>query len=147
MTVLVLGSTGSTGRRVTRQLRERDVPARAASRHGEVPFDWSVPATWGPALADVSAIYVMAPDGVPVEEAFVQQAVAAATGRPVDYKGSPQDFTAANPDAPEEALTAFTRQLVLGDATPTTTVEDVTGRPPISFRTYADAAAASGAWT
>lgn len=73
--------------------------------------------------------------------------ISAATGRQIDYKGSPQDFTAANPDAPEEALTAFTRQLVLGDATPTTTVADVTGRPPIPFRTYAEAAAASGAWT
>ncbi|GAA1555318.1 hypothetical protein GCM10009789_05950 [Kribbella sancticallisti] len=259
MTVLVLGSTGSTGRRVTRQLRERGVPTRAASRHGEVPFDWSRPDTWGPALTDVSAIYVMAPDGVPVEEAFVQQAVSAgverlvllstmngeeigddrllaaeqlvrdsgtawsivrahwfnqnfdegfflpavlagelvipladqrqafvdaediaavavealvgdnhagqtyevtgpealtfgdaatiisvATGRPIHYKGSPDDYRTANPDAPEEAVTAFTRQLVLGDATPTNTVDRLTGRPPVDFRTYAAAAAAGG---
>jgi uncharacterized protein YbjT (DUF2867 family) len=74
-TVLVLGATGSTGKRVTRQLRDRGVVARAAARQGEVQFDWTRPDTWQPALAGVSAIYLMAPDGVPVEQAFVAEAV------------------------------------------------------------------------
>lgn len=73
-TVLVLGATGSTGRRVTRQLRDRGVSARAAARQGEVQFDWTRPETWAPALAGVSALYLMAPDGVPVEPAFVELA-------------------------------------------------------------------------
>jgi uncharacterized protein YbjT (DUF2867 family) len=75
MTLLVLGATGSTGRRVTRLLRERDVAVRAASRHGEVVFDWTDPLTWSPALEGVTGIYVMAPDGVPVEPDFIEQAV------------------------------------------------------------------------
>ncbi len=75
MAVLVLGATGSTGRRVTRLLREREVAVRPASRHGEVTFDWADPQTWGPALEDVTGIYVMAPDGVPVEPDFIEQAV------------------------------------------------------------------------
>src|SRR3954447_24241771 len=74
-TVLVLGATGSTGRRVTRQLTDRGVIARAAARQGEVQFDWTRPDTWQPALMGVSAIYLMAPDGVPVERAFVAEAV------------------------------------------------------------------------
>ncbi|MGC4937416.1 SDR family oxidoreductase [Kribbella sp. DT2] len=81
MTVLVLGSTGSTGRRVADQLRSRDVPVRAASRFGDVRFDWSEPDTWAAALEGVSAIYVMAPDGVPVEPAFITQAVSAGVER------------------------------------------------------------------
>ncbi|ADB35614.1 NmrA family protein [Kribbella flavida DSM 17836] len=81
MTVLVLGSTGSTGRRVTEQLRDRSVAVRAASRRGETVFDWARPETWSPALDGVTAVYVMAPDGVPVEPAFVAQAVAAGVER------------------------------------------------------------------
>jgi uncharacterized protein YbjT (DUF2867 family) len=76
MTVLVLGSTGSTGRRVTQQLRNRGVEVRAASRHGETLFDWERPETWGPALDGISAVYVMAPDGVPVEPDLIAAAAA-----------------------------------------------------------------------
>ncbi|TWD80031.1 uncharacterized protein YbjT (DUF2867 family) [Kribbella amoyensis] len=81
MTVLVLGSTGSTGRRVTRQLRDRGLTVRAASRHGDVAFDWTRPESWAAAVEGVSAIYVMAPDGVPVKPAFLDQAVAAGVER------------------------------------------------------------------
>ena len=48
---------------------------RAASRSGEVRFDWSDPDTWEPALSGVDRIYLMAPDGTPVDEAFVRLAV------------------------------------------------------------------------
>ncbi|GAA1557533.1 SDR family oxidoreductase [Kribbella lupini] len=74
MTVLVLGSTGSTGRRVADQLRSRDIAVRAASRSGPDVFDWSRPDTWAAALDGVRAVYVMAPDGVPVDPAFITQA-------------------------------------------------------------------------
>jgi uncharacterized protein YbjT (DUF2867 family) len=73
--VLVLGATGSTGRRVAERLQAAGWAVRAASRHSEVRFDWSDPATWEPAVADADRMYLMAPDGQPVEPAFVRRAV------------------------------------------------------------------------
>ncbi len=73
--MLVLGATGSTGRRVTDLLRARGHPVRAASRTGEVRFDWAAPDTWEPAVAGASGLYLMAPDGVPVDPEFVRCAV------------------------------------------------------------------------
>ncbi|WP_188192510.1 NAD(P)H-binding protein [Nonomuraea sp. SYSU D8015] len=73
--ILVLGATGSTGRRLTGLLRATGHVVRAASRAGETRFDWSVPATWEPAVAGVSSVYVMAPDGTPIDPAFVSLAV------------------------------------------------------------------------
>ena len=43
-TVLVLGATGKTGRRLVPRLRLRGLAVRAASRSGATPFDWSAPA-------------------------------------------------------------------------------------------------------
>jgi uncharacterized protein YbjT (DUF2867 family) len=254
MALLVLGATGSTGRRVTRLLREREVAVRPASRHGEVAFDWADPQTWGPALEGVTGIYVMAPDGVPVEPDFIEQAVetgvrrlvllstmhaeeiddrlfaaellvqesgvewtvvranwfnqnfdegffapaiqagelilplgdvrhsfvdaediaavavealtgtghigqiydvtgpealtfaeavahiSEAAGRPIHYRGTPDDYRQASSAPPEQVeaeIAYFATQLSLGDSHPTRTVEAITGRPPISFPTYA----------
>ncbi|GAB3817502.1 SDR family oxidoreductase [Kribbella italica] len=81
MTVLVLGSTGSTGRRVADQLRSRDIAVRAASRSGPDVFDWTAPDTWPAALDGITSIYVMAPDGVPVDPAFITQAAEAGVQR------------------------------------------------------------------
>ena len=47
---LVLGGTGKTGRRVLARLRSRGVPARAASRAGDPPFDWANQGTWDAVL-------------------------------------------------------------------------------------------------
>ncbi|KDE14664.1 MULTISPECIES: NAD(P)H-binding protein [Rhodococcus] len=79
--VLVLGSTGTVGRRVTRQLRERGHAVRAGSRSGDVPFDWFDPHTWKPAVSGAGAVFVMAPDGVPVADEFVDMAVAEGISR------------------------------------------------------------------
>ncbi|MGW5051803.1 SDR family oxidoreductase [Actinokineospora sp. NPDC004072] len=73
--ILVLGATGSTGRRVVAELRARGVPVRPASRSGEPRFDWAEPGTWEPVLAGVSGMYLMAPHELPVDPAFVRQAV------------------------------------------------------------------------
>ncbi|MBB6546157.1 NAD(P)H-binding protein [Nonomuraea rubra] len=73
--ILVLGATGSTGRRVAEQLRAAGHAVRGASRSGQATFDWSEPGTWEPALSGASALYLMAPDGVPVDPAFVSLAV------------------------------------------------------------------------
>lgn len=57
-TVLVLGGTGKTGRRVVERLQTRGVEVRVGSRSAAPPFEWEDPATWGPALAGVTAVYV-----------------------------------------------------------------------------------------
>ncbi|MGW2595960.1 NmrA family NAD(P)-binding protein [Streptomyces klenkii] len=86
--VLVLGATGKTGRRVVRTLRGAGVAVRAASRSGEVRFDWTEPATWAGALDGASAVYLVAPDeGYDAVPRFVAQAAAAGVGRFVALSG------------------------------------------------------------
>ncbi|MEU8361897.1 NAD(P)H-binding protein [Nonomuraea sp. NPDC048882] len=73
--ILVLGATGTTGRRVAGQLRAAGHRVRAASRSAETRFDWTDPATWQAAVSGASALYLMAPDGTPIDPAFVSLAV------------------------------------------------------------------------
>jgi uncharacterized protein YbjT (DUF2867 family) len=74
--ILVLGATGKTGRRLVRRLRAAGETVRAASRSGEVRFDWYEPATWQAALTGASAVYVVAPENDPTPaHDFVKQAV------------------------------------------------------------------------
>ncbi|WP_433199311.1 NmrA family NAD(P)-binding protein [Nocardia sp. CA-107356] len=83
--VLVIGATGTTGRRVAGFLRERDVPIRLATRtpgdddRAQVRFDWADSATHVAALRGVSAVYLVAPIGVhesaPLVEPFLKVAV------------------------------------------------------------------------
>ena len=61
-TVLVLGATGKTGRRVVRRLRAAGVTVRAASRSGEVRFDWAEPDGWAAALAGARSVYLVTVD-------------------------------------------------------------------------------------
>ena len=56
--VLVLGSTGKTGRRVVERLTARGIPTRMGVRSGEPPFDWDDPDTSAPALQGVGSVYV-----------------------------------------------------------------------------------------
>ena len=53
-TILVIGSTGKTGKRVADQLEARGIPVRQGSRSADIPFDWQDPQTWAPALAGVA---------------------------------------------------------------------------------------------
>ncbi|GAA0584667.1 NAD(P)H-binding protein [Kribbella sandramycini] len=71
MTILVLGATGKTGRRVVERLRARGVDVRAASRSSEVRFDWTDSSTWADAVRDVEAMYLVAPEDPAVIEPFV----------------------------------------------------------------------------
>jgi uncharacterized protein YbjT (DUF2867 family) len=57
-TILVIGSTGKTGKRVADQLEARRIPVRHGSRTAEIPFDWDNPATWAPALAGIDKVYI-----------------------------------------------------------------------------------------
>lgn len=87
MTILVLGATGKTGRRVVRQLRADGNEVRAASRSGEVRFDWDDPQTWAAAVDGAKAVYLIAPEGPGPVEAFVAQAVRAGVERFVVVSG------------------------------------------------------------
>ncbi|MEQ4725301.1 NmrA family NAD(P)-binding protein [Nonomuraea sp. B19D2] len=55
MTILVLGGTGKTGRRVADRLTALDLPVRIGSRP---LFDWQDRATWPKALDGVTAVYL-----------------------------------------------------------------------------------------
>ena len=57
-TILVIGSTGKTGKRVADQLEARGIPVRRGSRTADIPFDWEDQQTWAPALASVDKVYV-----------------------------------------------------------------------------------------
>jgi uncharacterized protein YbjT (DUF2867 family) len=57
-TILVIGSTGKTGKRVADQLEARGIPVRHGSRSSDIAFDWDNPQTWAPALAGVDKAYI-----------------------------------------------------------------------------------------
>ena len=62
-TILVIGGTGKTGRRVAERLTARGVPVRIGSRGSQPAFDWDDPATWPAAIEGATAAYVaFAPD-------------------------------------------------------------------------------------
>ncbi|VEG58591.1 putative nucleoside-diphosphate sugar epimerase [Mycolicibacterium aurum] len=76
-TILVLGATGKTGRRISARLRVHGTPVRAASRSSETPFDWSEPEGWDAVLDGVAAVYIVAPEVVGPTHEFVARAEAA----------------------------------------------------------------------
>lgn len=81
-TTLVIGGTGTTGRRVAARLRAQGVPTRAASRSGDTFFDWGDQGTWQAALDGAAAAYIVPLDSAPSRTpALVEQAVASGVGR------------------------------------------------------------------
>ncbi|MFD5826944.1 SDR family NAD(P)-dependent oxidoreductase [Lentzea sp. NPDC060358] len=88
--VLVLGATGKTGRRVTGLLGP---VARPASRSSATRFDWSEPATWEPAVAGTTAVYVVPPENPALLAEFVPLAVrSGVTGLVLlSMRGAPDD--------------------------------------------------------
>lgn len=79
-TILVLGGTGKTGRRVAERLWARDLPVRIGSRSGDPGFDWEDRGTWAPALRGARSVYVAYyPDlGVPGAADAVEELAAEA---------------------------------------------------------------------
>jgi uncharacterized protein YbjT (DUF2867 family) len=57
-TILVIGSTGKTGKRVADRLEKRGIDVRHGSRSADIPFDWDNPQTWAPAVAGVDKVYL-----------------------------------------------------------------------------------------
>lgn len=89
-TVLVLGATGTVGRRLVAALQVRGAAVKAASRSGKpvegapgVVFDFADPATYGPALSGVTAVYVLAPTGTLDVPGTLLPVIAAAAERGV----------------------------------------------------------------
>jgi len=113
-TVLVLGGTGKTGRRVAQRLEARGMPVRVGSRSGEPPFDWENPDTWAPALGDVGAVYISyypylgVPGAVETVGSFADLAVASGVRRLVLLagRGEPEEEPAV--DAVRESGTELT---------------------------------------
>jgi uncharacterized protein YbjT (DUF2867 family) len=57
-TILVIGSTGKTGKRVAARLESLGLAVSHGSRTSETPFDWEDQQTWAPALAGVAKVYL-----------------------------------------------------------------------------------------
>ena len=56
--LLVLGSTGKTGRRIVSRLETLGQTVRHGSRRAPIPFDWHDRSTWAAALDGVTTVYV-----------------------------------------------------------------------------------------
>ena len=108
-THLVLGGTGKTGTRLTRQLVAAGATARPGSRTPAAPsagtqpvrFDWDDDSTWAPALEGVTGVYLVPPalrmDHPPLLAALSEQALAAGAQRLVLLSARGVD---AGPDNP-----------------------------------------------
>lgn len=79
--ILVIGSTGKTGRRIVQRLLNQGCAVKQASRRSDPSFDWNDQSTWNAVLDGVSAAYLSyAPDlAIPGAQetisAFVDRAV------------------------------------------------------------------------
>jgi len=119
-TILVIGGTGKTGRRVAERLTARGVGVRIGSRGASPAFDWDDRATWAPALAGVDAAYVAfypdvaVPGSAKVIGDLARTAVEAGVGHLVLLSGRGEEEAQAS----EAALTTA----VAGTATAWTVV-------------------------
>jgi ergot alkaloid biosynthesis protein len=69
VTVLLIGGTGKTGRRLAAQLHERGIGVRVATRNPNSTgdgcrFDWNDSATWSSMLHGITAAYLVPPPGM-----------------------------------------------------------------------------------
>jgi uncharacterized protein YbjT (DUF2867 family) len=106
---LVLGGTGTTGRRVARRLRAAGRTVRTASRTGgDVRVDLDEPATWPAALDGIDAAYLLEPQMQSTEEGrqrlprFVAAAAAAGVRRLVMLSAPGVDGNEGHPLWPAE---------------------------------------------
>lgn len=90
-TVLVLGATGKTGRRLVPRLRLRGLSVRSASRSSATAFDWSNSLGWDAALNGADAAYLVPPDVPGPMHEFVTRADAAGLRRVVLLSGHGAD--------------------------------------------------------
>ena len=101
-TILVLGGTGKTGRRILKRLRGSGVPVRTGSRSAGQPFDWADRATWAPVLQGVGPVYVSyypdlaVPNAPEAVGAFAELAVASGVSRLVLLSGRGEEEAQAS---------------------------------------------------
>lgn len=98
---LIIGGSGKTGRRTVQHLTAAGHTARAASRSGEVRFDWHDPATWDAALAGTDGVYLVVPQqgfeyAAPFA-ALLERARAAGVRRAVMLSARGAEFAPGNP--------------------------------------------------
>jgi uncharacterized protein YbjT (DUF2867 family) len=93
-TFLVIGGTGTTGRRVAARLTALGLPVRVGSRGGDPRFDWHDPAGWDRVLDGVTALYLVPLDGERLTRPFLARAgergvrrVVLLSGRGADIPG------------------------------------------------------------
>jgi uncharacterized protein YbjT (DUF2867 family) len=102
--ILIVGSSGKTGRRVAARLAERGIPVRHGSRQADPPFDWQNQGTWVPALQGVRAVYltyapdIAIPGAVDAVRAFVHLASEAGVQHVVLLSGRGEEESEAAED-------------------------------------------------
>lgn len=80
-TILILGATGKTGRRIVQRLEAVGRPVRLGSRGANPAFDWDDRSTWAAALDGIHAVYIAfqpdlaVPGALETIQAFTAQAV------------------------------------------------------------------------
>lgn len=92
-TILILGATGKTGRRITQRLEATGRPVRLGSRGATPAFDWEDRATWEAALDGIHAVYIAfqpdlaVPGALETVQAFTDQAVKSGVSKLVLLSG------------------------------------------------------------
>ena len=92
-TLLILGATGKTGRRITEHLQAAGLPVRLGSRAATPAFDWEDRTTWAAALDGVHAVYLSyqpdlaVPGALDTVQAFTDLAVNSGVGKLVLLSG------------------------------------------------------------
>lgn len=92
-TILILGATGKTGRRITQRLQAAGLPVRLGSRAATPAFDWEDRATWEAALDGIHAVYISyqpdlaVPGALDTVQAFADLAVKSGVSKLVLLSG------------------------------------------------------------
>ena len=112
--ILVLGATGKTGRRVTARLEAAGHAVRAGSRSATPPFDWSDRATWPAVVDGAGAAYIAYvpdlafPGAADDVAAFADLAVRSGVSRLVLLSGRGEDRALAGERAVRESGAEWT---------------------------------------
>lgn len=92
-TILILGATGKTGRRITQRLKTAGHPIRQGSRAANPAFDWDDRATWDGALDGIHTVYIAyqpdlaVPGSLETVQAFTDLAVKSGVSKLVLLSG------------------------------------------------------------
>lgn len=68
--ILVLGSSGKTGKRVASRLQNLQIPVRLGSRKAQPPFNWDNPEHWSEVLSGIESVYITFQPDLAVPQAF-----------------------------------------------------------------------------